>query len=392
MWIEREIERYLMDVSGERPACILTGGRQTGKTSLLLRMFPDIRYVSLDVPSLAGEAEESGERFLERLDPPLIIDEVQYAPGIFRFLKADIDANRNRRRRFLLTGSQKFSLMQGVTESLAGRVSIVELYTLSARELERWSGTKADPATLLRWMFTGGYPELHARSLDPQRYYGDLVATYLERDVRQALQVKNLRDYDRFLRLAAVRTGQLLSMNSFASDLGISPNTVKSWLSVLEASGIIWLLEPYYGNPGKRIVKSPKLYFTDTGLAAYLAGFRSEEDLAQSPLLGAFFESHVLGQMVRKYVNRCRRPAIYFFRDHHGHEVDFIVPIGGRLRLYECKWSEDPSAVVPSFAVIEKAVGSHNILSRSVITPGRNPRKKGSVLIEDSVEIPSLEV
>ncbi|HPI13406.1 MAG: ATP-binding protein [Spirochaetota bacterium] len=392
MWIERDIERYLREVSGERPACILTGGRQTGKTSLLLRLFPDIQYVSLDIPSLAGEAEESGESFLKRLSPPLIIDEVQYAPGIFRYLKADIDANRKHRRRFLLTGSQKFSLMQGVTESLAGRVSVVELYTLSAGELERWSQTRADPSVLLRWMFAGGYPELHAGSLDPQRYYGDLVATYLERDVRQALQVKNLRDYDRFLRLAAVRTGQLLSMNSFASDLGISPNTVKSWLSVLEASGIVWLLEPYYGNLSKRIVKSPKLYFTDTGLAAYLAGFQSEEDLAQSPLLGAFFETHVLGQMVRKYANRCRRPAIYYFRDHHGHEVDFIVPVGGRLKLYECKWSEDPSADVPSFAVIEKAVGAKNIISRSIITPGRNPRRKGAVLIEDSVEIPSLKV
>ncbi len=392
MWIQRDIEKPLLELADTRPAVILTGGRQTGKTSLLTHLFPHRKYVTLDIPRVAEEAEESGESFISNYSPPVILDEVQYAPSVLRYIKADIDRNRQENNRYLITGSQKFGLMQGVTESLAGRASVIDLYTLSARELEKCTGAEADRELLTEWIFTGGYPELHASGLDPSRFYGDFVATYLERDVRQALQVKNLRDYDRFLRLAAIRTGQMLSMNTFASDLGISPNTVKSWLSVLEASGIIWLLEPYYSSFGKRIVKTPKLYFTDTGLAAYLAGFSSPDELAKSNLVGSFFETYVLGQLVRKYVNACRRPSIYFFRDHHGHEVDFIIPVGQKLKLYECKWGENPDADLQSFRYITGLAGEDNIISKSIINPVRGSRKKKGVTIEDCIDIKSLEV
>ena len=179
-------------------------------------------------------------------------------------------------------------------------------------------------------------------------------------------------------------------MNSFASDLGISPNTVKSWLSVLEASGIVHLLEPYYENMGKRIVKTPKLYFVDTGLAAYLAGFRSPEEIEKSQLMGAFFESYVMGQFIRYYANRCRKPSIYFFRDHHGHEIDFVVSEGNRLRLYECKWSENPGTDIPGFIMAEKSAGKGRIISKSIITPVRGYRKKDALIIEDCVDLKSL--
>ncbi len=390
MWIEREIEKTLKLHAATRPATILTGGRQTGKTSLLQRLYPGIRYVSLDIPRIAEEAENSGESFLETNSPPLILDEVQYAPGVFRYIKTDIDAHRNENLRYLITGSQKFSLMQGVTESLAGRAGIIELYSLSASEMESFHGIKADKKTILRWIYTGGYPEIHASDLDPERYYGDFIATYLERDVRQALQVKNLRDFDLFLRLAAVRTGQLLSMNSFASDLGVSPNTVRSWLSVLEASGIIHLLEPYFDNMGKRIVKTPKLYFVDTGIAAYLAGFRSPEEMEKSQLIGAFFESYVMGQFIRYYSNRCRKTPIYFLRDHHGHEIDFVVSVGNKLKLYECKWSENPESGLPGFSYADRSF-SDRIISKSIIIPVRGYRKKDGLIIEDCVGLKSLE-
>lgn len=390
MWIKRDIEDSFLAYAKERPALILTGGRQTGKTSLLRHLYPDVNYVSLDIPRLAEEAEESGESFLRRHETPIILDEIQYAPAVFNYLKADIDEHRAENSRYFITGSQKFSLMQGVTESLAGRAGIFDLYTLSAHELENYYKIEAGKEILLEWIFKGGYPELHSRDIDIERYYGDFVTTYLERDVRQALQVKNLRDYDRFLRLAAVRTGQLLSMNSFASDLGVSPNTVKSWLSVLEASGIIYLLEPYYNNMGKRIVKTPKLYFTDTGLAAYLSGFRSHFELGKSQLMGAFFETFVFGQILRKYANSCRRPDLYFFRDHYGNEVDFIIPSGQQLKLFECKWSENPKTDIRAFQVLEKAAGSENISVKSIITPLKGYRKKGGCVIEDCIDLKSI--
>jgi len=392
MWIPRTIEATLTSLAQQRPAVLLTGARQTGKTSLLQHLFPTYRYVSLDLPRLAEEAEESGSLFLDKYLPPVIIDEVQYAPQLFRYLKQRVDTRRSDTGLYLLTGSQKFALMQGVTESLAGRVAVVELHSLSLYELEQASGHVAEGEQLLQWILTGGYPELQARQLDPERFFSDYLVSYLERDVRQVLQVRNLRDFDRFLRLLAVRTGQLLSMNSLASDIGITTNTVKSWLSVLEASNVIMLLEPYYRNISKRMVKTPKLYFLDTGLACFLAGIHTVEALRQSTLLGALFETLALGQIVRAYANSARRPSVYFYRDHEGHEVDFVIPVGETLALFECKWTETPTAQTKGFSAVEKIFGPDNIRAKTILTPVRGNRRvhNQQVTIHDCVALSEI--
>lgn len=392
MWIEREILPTIKDAAATRPALILTGCRQAGKTSALRRAFPGARYVTLDLPAVADRAEHSGQQFLADHPPPVILDEVQYAPDLLRHVKADIDAHRSDNGRFLLTGSQKFQFMQGVSESLAGRVAVIDLHSLSFREVVRHAEADGSPTDLLRFMVAGGYPELHAAGLDPVRFYSDYLVTYLERDVRSVLNVRSLRDFDRLLRLCASRTGQLLSMNQFATDVGVSTNTIKSWLSVLQASGIVFLLEPYFENLGKRIVKTPKLYLLDTGLACFLAGLRTPAELRKSSLLGAMFETHVLGQLVRHFANRGVQPALYFYRDHYGHEVDFVIARGGRLQLIETKWSERPSPAQPGFEELIKLAGEERIVSRTVVSPNRgNAALAGGVAIADSIELAFLE-
>jgi len=391
MWIPRELDVTLTQVADSRPAVVLTGCRQAGKTSLLVKAFSDHRYVSLDVPMVAEEAEHSGGDFLRRHEPPVIIDEIQYAPTLLRHVKADIDLHREETGRFLITGSQDFPLMEGVTESLAGRSSVLTLHSLSAREYEAWSGKTLDRGPLIEWMLRGGYPELHSRDLDAERFFGDYLATYLERDVRSILGVRSLRDFDRFMRLCAARTGQLVSYSSLATDLGVSPNTVKSWLSVLDASNIIILLEPYFENLGKRIVKTPKLYFLDTGLCSYLLGARSPEDLVRSPMLGAIFETHVLGQIVRHFANQGRRRDLYFYRDHHGREVDFLIPSAGRFALIECKWAESPAPTHRGFSELESLVGTDRIISQTIVIPERGSRRASErVTIADSVDLSFL--
>jgi uncharacterized protein len=391
MWIKREIEPVVESLASTRPALIITGVRQAGKTSLLQHVFPHLPYLSLDIPSIAEQAELSGETFLQQHPPPIILDEIQYAPKLFRHIKAEIDRSRDENGRYLLTGSQKYALMQGVSESLAGRVSVVELHSLSAREHEAWSGQTTVGEQLLDWIMAGGYPELRSRSLDAERFYADYLVTYLERDVRSVLNVRSLRDYNRFMRLCATRTGQLLSMNSFASDLGLSPNTVKSWLSVLEAANVIYLLQPYYENLGKRVVKTPKLYFLDTGLACSLLGIQDTTDLAGSTMLGALFETHTLGQVVRHYANQARRPELYFYRDHHGREVDFLLRRGDQLHLIECKWAEAPAHTTKGFTELEALVGPKRIGSKTIVTSGRTPRVTADgTLITDAVTLDFL--
>jgi predicted AAA+ superfamily ATPase len=366
MWIPREIEPALKRLASQRPALLLCGPRQTGKSSLLRRAFPDTGYVSLDLPRDAEQADLAGDEFLRRHPAPLVIDELQYAPGLLRYLKHAIDHERDRNGRYLLTGSQKFALMQGVTESLAGRIAILDLHSLSLSEIAAARGPIAGPEAILETIWTGGYPEVHARDLEPSRFYGDYVATYLERDVRQALNVRSLRDFDRFLRICATRTGQLLNMNSLASDTGASPHTIRAWLSVLEASNVIALVAPFYRNLGKRLVKAPKLYFLDTGLACHLAGFPSARDLGTSALLGAFFETLVFGQIARAWANRGLPAPIWFWRDHHGNEVDFVVPVGERVHLIECKWSRAGS-LPKGLANVSTALGEENVLARTVV-------------------------
>ncbi len=393
MWFSREIREELTRVVQLRPVTLLTGPRQSGKTSLLRRGFPDHGYVSLDLPSEAEAAEEDGQAFLARHAAPLIVDEVQYAPRLLRFLKSVVDSDRERMGQYILTGSQKFSLMQGVTESLAGRISLLDLHPLSLAELEQGTELTADGDVFWRWLLAGGYPELHARGLSPERFYADYVATYLERDVRQAVNVRNLRDFDRFLRLLALRTGQLLNASAVASEVGVAVTTIKNWLSVLEASNVIRLLEPYHRNAGKRLVKTPKVYFLDTGLACFLAGIRSVEQLAQSALRGALFETQVIAQLTRTLANRGSVRDVYFYRDHHGTEVDLVLPVGEKLHLVECKVSASPMRQVPAFERVAAHYGASSILSRTVITPHRGTRAaKGGLIVSDAVDFgPLLE-
>ncbi len=390
MWINRGIRGRLAAVTASRPVTLVTGPRQTGKTSLLRRAFPDYDYVSLDLPRDAEQAEEDGQAFLARFGEPLIVDEVQYAPNLLRYLKAAVDTERDKRGRFLLTGSQKFALMAGVSESLAGRISLIELHSLSLRELEAGLGQSAEGDTLWRWLLRGGYPEIYAEDLEADRFYADYVATYLERDVRQALNVRNLRDFDRFLRFCALRSGQLLNMHALARDLGVATTTVKSWLSVLEASGIVSLLAPYFGNLGKRLVKTPKLYFMDTGLLCFLIGIRSVAEIERSALRGALFETLAYGQIRRHYASRGSTRDIFFYRDRDGTEVDFVIPEAERLHLLEVKASESPSASPPAFNALQRTLGEDAIASRTILSTGRNCRKVGEVTIESCVDLESL--
>jgi predicted AAA+ superfamily ATPase len=276
MWIRRDVEARLKRSAKTRPAIVLTGARQTGKTSTFRHLFPDYAFVSLDLPTEAEQAEKEPERFLQRHPPPVVIDEVQYAPGLFRHLKAVVDAHRTRNGQFLLTGSQKFTLMKSVSESLAGRADIVELETLSLAEIrEALPGTGLEAAIV-----RGGFPELYANpDIDSVAFYNSYLATYLERDVRALANVGSLRDFERFLRACALRSANLLNKADLARDIGIAPSTANQWLSVLEASGQVVLLEPWFSNRTKSIVKSPKLYLADTGLLCALLNIRSEEAL-----------------------------------------------------------------------------------------------------------------
>lgn len=381
MWIERSIYQKILDLSRKRPAILLTGARQTGKTSLLKHAFADANYVSLDLPLSAELAEQDGQQFLAKFAEPLIIDEVQYAPQLFRHLKLAIDADRDKTGRFFLTGSQKFSLMQNISESLAGRISIIECLPLSLLELENHFKKRAEGEQLVEWMLYGGYPEIYRASLSPAVFFSDYVATYLERDVRQLINVKDLRDFERFMRLLALQTGQLLSFTSLATDVGVSPNTVKSWVSVLQASQVIHLVEPFYRNASKSIKKNPKIYFLDTGLCCFLLGLSAKEELLSYQNLGALFETLVFGQIYRKISLEGHIERLYFYRDAHGREVDFIIEKALKYRLVEVKWNPNPKRKSAGFDVFSDLVGPENIVERRFITRDRTliPYPEGHV-------------
>lgn len=315
------------------PIIAVTGPRQSGKTTLVRALFSDKPYASLEDPDLQEFALSDPRGFLAQYPDGAVFDEAQRAPALFSYLQGVVDDAR-RTGMFVLTGSQQFGLLSGITQSLAGRAGMLSLLPFSLAELLA-AGRAPERLDELIWF--GAYPPVYDRRVEPSMWYGSYVQTYIERDVRQLINVRDLTQFQRFLRLCAGRTGQLLNLSTLGDDAGVSHNTARQWISVLEASYLVFRLAPQHVNFNKRLVKTPKLYFTDVGLAAWLLGIDSAEQIATHPLRGALFETWVVGEHLKERFNAGLGSNLTFWRDRSGHEVDLIVDRGGRLQPVEIK-------------------------------------------------------
>jgi len=315
------------------PVVVLTGPRQSGKTTLAKSVFSGKAYVSLENPDEREFAMQDPKRFLQRFSNGAVLDEVQRCPELLSWLQGWVDA-RGTMGDFVLTGSAQFDLIAGITQTLAGRVGRVELLPLSAAELV---AAHQAPPDLHAALFQGAYPALYARDVAPQDWFANYIATYLERDVRQLLAVRDLGQFQTFVKMCAARTGQLLNLTSLGADCGISSVTTKQWLSVLESSYIVTLLQPHHRNYGKRLVKAPKLYFCDVGLAAWLLGIRDAATLETHAARGALFETYVITELLKRRFNAGQPSDLYFWRDSTGKEVDVLIETVQGLHAVEIK-------------------------------------------------------
>ena len=331
--IPRTAEACLKTFARGYPILALTGPRQSGKTTLARAVFPGMPYVSLENPVQREFVENDPRGFFKNYAEGAVIDEAQRCPALFSWLQGIVDEAR-KPAHFVLTGSQQFGLLAGITQSLAGRVAMIELLPFSSQELRQagWLAEDADRA-----LFQGGYPPIHDRRLDPAGWFANYVQTYLERDVRQLIQVRDLAQFQRFLRLCAGRSAQLLNLSALGEEAGVSHNTAREWLSVLEASFVIHRLPPYHRNFNKRLVKTPKLYFLDSGLMAWLLGIEHAEQIATHPLRGAIFETWVVSEFVKRRTNAGQPPNLFFWRDRAGHEIDLLLHENGVIRPVEIK-------------------------------------------------------
>ncbi len=346
--IRRHLSSILRQQAERYPAVTLTGPRQSGKTVLVKSTFPDHAYFNLEDPETRDYAQHDPKEFLSADDSGMIIDEAQRVADLFSYIQVAVDRDP-RPGRFILTGSHNFLLMNSIQQSLAGRTAVLHLLPLSQAEIQGRPSLPVEelgkelPATpekghdLLETLHKGGYPRIFDQNIPPQDWLANYTRTYVERDVQQVLRVLDLDDFRRFLGMCAGRNGQLLNMSSLAVDCGITHPTVKSWLSVLEASFLIKLLQPHHRNFNKRLVRSPKLYFLDTGLLCYLLRIRSAEELRHHAMRGGVFESHVLSELIKNRLNRGLEPDLYFWRDSAGLEVDFLLESGDTLTPIEAK-------------------------------------------------------
>ena len=358
MYLPRLIEQSFEQALKTFPAVVLTGPRQSGKTTLVRSLLGNRhRYVSLDELDVRSFAKEDPRGFLSKNPNPVIIDEIQHVPQLLPYIKAKIDQDR-KPGQWILTGSQAFSMMRNVGESLAGRVAVLSLYPLSLQEMHKNLRLNLKDASFFirhlcnpdhknirdiscgKWLLRGGYPEV---SLNPKvsakLWFSSYLQTYMDRDIRGNIKTVNLNEFERFIKLLASRTAQELHYSHLANDVGVTVPTIKSWVSFLEASSIVYLLQPYHKNFGKRIIKSPKCYFLDTGLVSYLVGLQSEEHLLQGPMAGALFETACITEFIKRFSAFLDPASLYFWRSVDGFEVDLLVEISNRIFPIEFKLS-----------------------------------------------------
>ena len=335
--VPRSLGDQMLSLARGFPILSLTGPRQSGKTTLVRALFRDHAYVNLENLDERSAAEEDPLRFLRaHTQSGVIVDEVQRVPSLFSYLQGIVDESRQMGK-FILTGSQNFLLLEKITQSLAGRVAICHLLPFGLAEL---ASVGRVPGSLDQALFVGGYPVLHDRGLSPREYFPSYIQTYVERDVRSITNVVNLSTFQRFVRLCAGRTGQLLNMSGIGQELGVNYKTVRSWISILEASFIAFTLSPHHRNYSKRVVKQPKLYFYDTGLLCALLGIHSADQIANHYLRGQIYESFVISEYVKRRYHAGLRSNAFFWRDSSGHEIDLLLEDGLECRAVEIKSGE----------------------------------------------------
>ena len=362
--IKRHLEVKLRQWAGQYPVITVTGPRQSGKTTLCRAVFNEKPYVSLEDLDNREFSRVDPRGFLAGFPQGAVIDEVQYVPDLISYIQTLVD-EKQQSGMFILTGSRQFEMMETVSQSLAGRTAVARLLPFSLGELYG----NAEDLSLDKVLYTGFYPRIHDQHLNPSEALSFYISTYLERDVRQILSVTDLSRFETFLRLCAGRTGQLLNMQSIGNQCGITHNTVKSWLTVLQASGIIKLLQPWHANIGKRLVKSPKLYFLDTGLACFLLGIHKIEHLQGHPLRGALFETLIISEAYKQKNHTGLPEQLWFYRDSNGNEVDLLTGTEQALNAYEIKSSMTVSAdFFKGLTVLERNLGA--LKSKSIIYAG----------------------
>lgn len=332
-WIEREMAATLLESAGHYPVVTLLGPRQSGKTTMVWQCFPDHDYCNLEDPELRQLAQADTREFLHRHPPPVILDEVQRVPDLLSRIQVVVDESPRAKGLFILTGSHQPLLKEGIAQTLAGRTAVHKLLPLSIRELSR-SDRRQDRD---EWLFRGCLPRLYLENLPPTDLYRNYYETYIERDVRQLIQLRQQEPFELFMKLLAGRVGQVLNLHALSGEVGVSSPTLREWFSVLEASFVIFRLPPYFENFGKRFIKSPKIYFTEPGLAAYLLEIRSPAQATRDPLMGSLFENLLVSEALKARWNQGLDADLYYFRDQSGFEIDLIFSRQRRLRPFEIK-------------------------------------------------------
>jgi predicted AAA+ superfamily ATPase len=335
MIIKREIQKELEELANSYPVVTITGPRQAGKTTLAKIQFPDYKYCNLEIPEIRKLAVNDPNALFSQFNCPLIIDEIQRVPELLSYIQAMVD-EKNEKGMFILTGSQQLDLGQAIAQSLAGRTALLHLLPLSIQELKKHDIVYKKE----NYIYRGFLPRIYKDNLNPTKAYRNYFQTYIERDLRKIINIKNLSKFEIFMRLLAGRVGQVINFNSLSNDVGISSTTLSNWLSVLEASFIIFKLLPYYKNLGKRVIKSPKIYFTDIGLVTYLIGIEEKDQVFRDPLIGNLFENMVVIEAVKTRLNKGLDPNLFFYRDNNRNEIDLIYRKGPELTPIEIKSSE----------------------------------------------------